>query len=65
MDYTLRGDTLQLKIPKASLNISGNSFAINFKWSDNTLANGDIMDFYLYGDTAPFGRFMYVYKSEK
>lgn len=65
VDYTLRGDTLQFKIPKAALNIAGSRFTINLKWSDNTLANGDIMDFYLYGDTAPFGRFMYSYKSEK
>ncbi len=65
IDYNLQGNTLQLKIPKAALGISGNVFNINFKWTDNTLATGDIMDFYLYGDTAPLGRFMYQYKSEK
>ncbi len=65
IDYTLKGDTLQIKIPKAALGISGNTFSINFKWTDNTLESGNIMDFYLYGDTAPIGRFMYQYKCEK
>lgn len=65
IEYNLQGNTLQMKIPKGALGISGNVFNINFKWTDNTLATGDIMDFYLYGDTAPFGRFMYQYKSEK
>ena len=65
VDYSLQSNTLQLKVPKSALGIAGNTFNFNFKWSDNTLATGDIMDFYLYGDTAPFGRFMYQYKSEK
>ena len=65
VEYNLRGDTLQIVLPKVVLGISGNSFSLNFKWSDNTLSSGDILDFYLYGDTAPLGRFMYVYKSEK
>ena len=65
IDYSLNGNRLQLKIPKSALGIAGNVFNINFKWSDNTLATGDIMDFYLHGDTAPLGRFMYQYKSVK
>jgi len=65
IDYSLNGNRLQLKIPKSALGITGNVFHINFKWSDNTLASGDIMDFYLYGDTAPLGRFMYQYESVK
>ena len=61
----MKDDMLQIKIPKAALGISGNTFSINFKWTDNTLESGNIMDFYLYGDTAPIGRFMYQYKCEK
>jgi hypothetical protein len=48
-------------VPLNALGISFEAIALNFKWSDNTLEQGDIMDFYLYGDTAPFGRFMYRY----
>ena len=59
------GDMLAVEIPKSMLGISGDDFTIDFKWSDNTLAAGDIMDFYQYGDTAPGGRFNYRYKSKK
>jgi len=32
-----------------------------FKWNDNMQENGNIMDFYVNGDTAPGGRFNFVY----
>ena len=38
--------------------------AIDFKWADNLQTPGDIMDFYLSGDVAPEGRFMYRYTAE-
>ena len=65
VDYHLMGQMLQIKIPKSALGLSGGNFSIRFKWTDNTLENGDIMDFYLYGDTAPLGRFQYRYLSDK
>jgi hypothetical protein len=34
---------------------------IEFKWNDNMQDDGNIMDFYVNGDTAPGGRFNYVY----
>ncbi len=34
---------------------------LEFKWNDNMQENGDIMDFYINGDTAPGGRFNFVY----
>jgi len=37
------------------------SFTLRFKWADNNLAEGDILDLYQYGDAAPGGRFMYRY----
>ena len=61
VQMTLTGSKLSLKIPKASLGIVDNTFTIDFKWTDNTLSEGDIMDLYLYGDTAPTGRFNYRY----
>lgn len=65
VDYHLMGCTLQIKTPKNALGLSGGNFSIRFKWTDNTLENGDIMDFYLFGDTAPLGRFQYRYLSDK
>jgi len=36
---------------------------IEFKWNDNMQENGNIMDFYVNGDTAPGGRFNFIYKT--
>ena len=55
------GAALWVKIPKAALGVSDGAFTVDFKWTDNTLADGDIMDFYTRGDTAPTGRFNYRY----
>ena len=61
-EVRLEGSRLELKAPKAALGITGNSFRLEFKWSDNMQNDGDALDFYLYGDTAPMGRFNYVYR---
>ena len=55
------GEKLSVKLPKAALGVSGDRFTVDFKWTDNTLETGDIMDFYTRGDTAPTGRFNYRY----
>lgn len=34
---------------------------LEFKWTDNTLVDGDVLDWYVSGDSAPLGRFNYVY----
>ena len=61
VEYSLSGKYLTVKIPKALLGITSDSFTVNFKWNDNMQKDGDIMDFYVNGDTAPGGRFMYSY----
>ncbi|MCL2300100.1 MAG: hypothetical protein FWC27_08160, partial [Firmicutes bacterium] len=60
--YRAQGNRLELTIPRALLGLSGESFTLRFKWSDNMRHDGDVMDFYLYGDTAPLGRFCWVYR---
>ncbi len=60
--YKVTGNTLVIKIPKSYLGITSKTFTVNFKWNDNMQNDGDIMDFYSNGDTAPGGRFMYTYK---
>jgi hypothetical protein len=61
--YRAQGNRLELAIPRALLGLSGESFTLRFKWSDNMQHDGDVMDFYLYGDTAPLGRFCWVYRA--
>jgi len=46
------------------MGLSGNGVDIEFKWNDNMQDNGNIMDFYVNGDTAPGGRFNYVYTAK-
>lgn len=63
-NYAVNGNKLELEIPRDVLNLKNQSVNIEFKWNDNMQENGDIMDFYINGDTAPGGRFNFVYKSQ-
>ena len=59
--FAVNQSKLELGIPRSLLN-SGKDFVdIEFKWNDNMQENGNIMDFYVNGDTAPGGRFNFVY----
>lgn len=62
--YTVDGNMIQIEIPRALIGLDGSGFTVNFKWSDNTCINGDIMDFYVHGDVAPGGRFKYQYNAD-
>ena len=61
VSYKVNGKYLFVKIPKSYLGISGDTFTVNFNWNDNMQKDGDLMDVYNNGDTAPGGRFMYSY----
>ncbi len=63
-NYAVNGNKLDLEIPRDLLNLKNKHVNIEFKWNDNMQENGDIMDFYINGDTAPGGRFNFVYKSK-
>src|SRR5690625_180583 len=65
VDIHIDKDFLVLKVPKKLLGIIGEEVDIEFKWNDNMQENGNIMDFYVNGDTAPGGRFNFVYKVRK
>ncbi|MBQ3507812.1 MAG: hypothetical protein IJA91_04605 [Clostridia bacterium] len=64
--YSVKGNVLTVCIPKAMLGIPAEqlSFEFGFKWTDNTLEDGDIMQWYLNGDVAPVGRFNYCYTTD-
>lgn len=61
IDYKIDGNCLIVKIPRAPLGCDTPDFKLWFKWNDNMQEDGDIMDVYNNGDTAPGGRFMYCY----
>ena len=59
--FAVNANKLELMIEKQLLNLAGRDIDIEFKWNDNMQENGNIMDFYVNGDTAPGGRFNFVY----
>ena len=63
IDYRAEGNELHLAIPRSALGLDPRSsdLSLDFKWADNLQHPGDVMDFYLSGDVAPEGRFMYRY----
>jgi len=64
--YRIQGHELHVAIPRAALGLPEHTdrLAIQFKWADNQQTPGDFMGFYLDGDVAPEGRFMYRYWSD-
>ncbi len=61
--YTVTVNRLEMAIPRNILNLTGADIDMEFKWNDNMQENGNIMDFYVNGDTAPGGRFNFVYST--
>lgn len=58
----IQDNHLEIAVPKKDLGIKGTQLNFEFKWNDNMQDNGNIMDFYINGDTAPGGRFNFVYQ---
>lgn len=60
VNFSVNANRIQIAVPRTLLGIGeGDSFVLNFKWSDNMQVDGDILDFYVNGDVAPEGRFKY------
>ncbi|HBX20406.1 MAG TPA: hypothetical protein DEF88_08160 [Porphyromonadaceae bacterium] len=59
--YAVKDKHLEIKTDRAFLLLEDKDIDIEFKWNDNMQENGNIMDFYVNGDTAPGGRFNFVY----
>ncbi|WP_222852218.1 hypothetical protein [Olivibacter sp. SDN3] len=62
--YAVRDNQLELAIDKEVLDLGRGAIDIEFKWNDNMQEQGNIMDFYVNGDTAPGGRFNFVYTTK-
>lgn len=61
--YRVSGNVLEIAVPKTLLGFDADKIDFEFKWNDNMQHPGNVMDFYVSGDTAPGGRFNYVYTS--
>lgn len=60
------GRIIEIAVPLEMLGISNpDDFRIEFKWIDNAAGNGDIQTCLTDGDSAPDGRFRYVYSFKK
>ncbi len=67
VERTINGKTITIKVKKAHLCLDSH-IDLEFKWADNCFRDifpkkADVMDFYLHGVCAPFGRFNYRYKA--
>ncbi|MBE6952063.1 MAG: hypothetical protein E7452_00720 [Ruminococcaceae bacterium] len=62
-EIVVNGNTLVIAVPRTVAGLDG-TLDFEFKWSDN-MQTPDVMDFYVNGDTAPIGRFNYLYREKK
>ncbi|MCD6392089.1 MAG: hypothetical protein J7M40_01140 [Planctomycetes bacterium] len=65
LKFQFKGNRMELCVRRILLmNHTSGRIDFEFKWADNIMQNGDIMDFYVSGDVAPSARFNYVYSVE-
>ena len=57
-EYDLKENVLQIKVARSLMSL-GDTF--DFKWADNPVVDGDVMQFLDQGDAAPNDRFNYRY----
>lgn len=62
--YTVKGNVMQIEIPRTALGFTENDFKFNFKWCDNNLEDGDYMTLYTDGDCAPGSRFTFAFSTK-
>lgn len=57
-EYVVKGNYIQIKVDRSLIHVNT---TFDFKWADNSVDSGDIMQFIDMGDTAPNDRFNYRY----
>ncbi len=62
--YEVRGDVMQIKVPRKAIGLDHNDFTLWFKVADSREEYTKIEDFYDKGDVAPLGRLNFVYRGE-
>ncbi len=56
--YTVAGNIMQIAVPRSMIGMQ-DGVAFNYKWCDNNLNDGDIMELYTDGSCVPGGRFTF------
>ncbi|MBE6585666.1 MAG: hypothetical protein E7645_03965 [Ruminococcaceae bacterium] len=64
INYEVRGDVMQIKVPRKAIGLDHNDFTLWFKVADSREEYTKIEDFYDKGDVAPLGRLNFVYRGE-
>jgi hypothetical protein len=62
--FVKEGNETMVAIPRKVLGLDDSAFELRFQWADHTGSKETIEDFYLHGDTAPYGRFAFIYRAE-
>jgi hypothetical protein len=60
----LCGSTVRYIIPRKFLGMEEGPVELRFQWADGIAMDGTVEDLYLHGDTAPYGRLSYIYRTE-
>ncbi len=60
----IKENETMVAIPRSALGLDKDGFELRFQWADHTGSHENIEDFYLYGDTAPYGRFSFIYRAK-
>lgn len=61
----VKGKQFMYSFPASIIQADTHDLNLEFKWSDNMQDNNNPMDWYLNGDTAPGGRFNFIYSTEQ
>ena len=64
LKYEIRGDVMQIKVPRKGLGLDHDDFTLWFKVADSREEYVKIEDFYDKGDVAPLGRLNFVYRGK-
>jgi|LSQX01.3.fsa_nt_gb hypothetical protein len=63
IDYVVKDNTMQIKIPRKDIGIKKDDFTLYFKVADSIEKEDDIMDYYVSGDSVPMGRLVFTYSN--
>jgi len=63
IQYRMNGREMEIAIPRVNLGLTDTTspITLEFKWNDNMQVQGDVSEFITNGDTAPNGRFNYIF----
>ena len=64
VSYKRENRELMIQIPRRLLGLNEDGFELYFKWADHTGSSETMSDYYLHGESAPYGRFAYLYRAQ-